>query len=622
MNKSFKTLTGYILGLVLLPGLQAQEVITPVSGNPQASKYHQEHLLVKKATGSKLLELPLFDDFSNAFVVPDTGLWSDAHAFVNNNYCVDPVTNGVATLDALDFDGSIYPHAVLDPATFVADHLTTHPIQLAFPVSDSIYLSFMFQPKGLGDRPEINDSLLVDFFDPGADQWINVWGIPGDTLHPFRHVMIPVTDARFLTTGFRFRFRNRASLPQNNDYPDKRANVDHWNVDYVRLDRNRFAADTILRDVAFITPLPSMLKDLSSLPWTHFTQAYNTVLNSPISVRYRNNDTIIRNVTRSMTIHDLLHNESHTSGIPSARDLPPMENAVVDFDFYFPFDAGRGDSALIRFKAALRTDEFDPKVNDTVINDQFFKDYYAYDDGTAEAGYGLRGQGTRNGSVAIKYFSYLPDLLGGVDIYFNQVFDSINMGYYFKLMVWDESEGIPGSVIWEDENDHTPDYITTYPGFRRYYFSSPVPVNGTFYVGWRQYNEYMLNVGLDLNNRPVPSVMFYNFQGVWESSRAPGVMQFRPFLYDETTGESNTPALSNALSIYPNPASDQIYFSIPGVDEGTGIHFEIFDASGRLVDHSVTLTNSRDISSFPAGIYYIRARTGKTTCHSKLLINR
>ena len=147
-------------------------------------------------------------------------------------------------------------------------------------------------------------------------------------------------------------------------------------------------------------------------------------------------------------------------------------------------------------------------------------------------------------------------------------------------------------------------------------------MNGTFYVGWRQYNEYMLNVGLDLNNRPVPSVMFYNFQGVWESSRAPGVMQFRPFLYDETTGENNTPALSNTLSIYPNPASNQIYFSIPGVDEGTGIHFEIFDASGRLVDHSVTLTNSRDISSFPAGIYYIRARTGKTTCHSKLLINR
>jgi len=468
----------------------------------------------------------------------------------------------------------------------------------------------------------MNDSLLVDFFDPAADQWINVWGIPGDSLRPFKHVMIPVTDSHFLTTGFRFRFRNRASLLNNDHFLDKTVNVDHWNVDYVRMDRNRFAADTVLRDVAFITPLPSMLKDLSSLPWTHFNQAYNRVLNSPISIQYRNNDTIIRNVTRSMSIHDLIYNESNTPDNPTAQDLPPMENTVVDFDFYFPFDSERGDSALIRFKAALRTDEFDPKVNDTVINDQLFKDFYAYDDGTAEAGYGLRGQGTRNGSVAIKYFSYLPDLLGGVDIYFNQVLDSINMGYYFKLMVWDESEDIPGSVIWEDENDHTPEYTSTFPGFRRYYFSSPVQVNGAFYVGWRQYNEYMLNVGLDLNNRPVPSVMYYNFQGTWEPSRAPGVMLFRPFLYDETTGENKTTALSNALSIYPNPASDQFFFYIPGADNETGIHMEIFDISGRLMDRSVTYDNSRDISSLPAGIYYIRARIGKTTYHSKLLINR
>ena len=54
-------------------------------------------------------------------------------------------------------------------------------------------------------------------------------------LQPFRQVMIPITDERFLTSGFRFRFRNRASLSRNNDYPDMRSNVDYWHVDYVRL---------------------------------------------------------------------------------------------------------------------------------------------------------------------------------------------------------------------------------------------------------------------------------------------------------------------------------------------------------------------------------------------------
>ena len=100
-----------------------------------------------------------------------------------------------------------------------------------------------------------------------------------------------------------------------------------------------------------------------------------------------------------------------------------------------------GDSAIIRFKAALRTDEFDPKVNDTVVYDQVFKDYYAYDDGTPEAGYGLRGGGSSNGIVAMKYYSFQPDQLGGVNIFFNQVLDSLNLNYYFNLVVWDDLEG-------------------------------------------------------------------------------------------------------------------------------------------------------------------------------------
>jgi len=40
--------------------------------------------------------------------------------------------------------------------------------------------------------------ILVDFYDPGLDRWINVWRIPGpgkQPLKPFSHVMIPVTDS-------------------------------------------------------------------------------------------------------------------------------------------------------------------------------------------------------------------------------------------------------------------------------------------------------------------------------------------------------------------------------------------------------------------------------------------
>ena len=156
---------------------------------------------------------------------------------------------------------------------------------MSFSPEDSLYLSFLYQPGGLGDLPEEQDSLLVDFYSPADSAWINMWGIPGsEEVHPFRTVMIPITETRFLTGGFQFSFRNRASLPRNSDFEDKRANVDHWNVDYVRLGAGRFAADTILRDVAFNSAIQSVLIDLTSLPWSHFEDARDQVFDQKVAV--------------------------------------------------------------------------------------------------------------------------------------------------------------------------------------------------------------------------------------------------------------------------------------------------------------------------------------------------
>jgi len=621
MSNPIKFIAGVILSLAWFPALKAQEVITPLFSNPLAKGLQHSIATSKKSAHATKLDLPVFDDFSNTYISPDTSTWSDAYAFVNNHFCIDPVSNGVATLDALDENGSIYPHAVLSPSTFEADVLTSRAIRLDYPASDSIYLSFLYQPGGLCDLPEEQDSLMVDFFAPDSARWINVWSIPGSELKPFRHAMIPVTDSSFLVDGFRFRFRNRASLPRSNDYPDWRSNVDYWHVDYIRLHGNRFATDTLIRDVAFNTPLSTMLKDLTSLPWSHFKDAYNTVIYPFVSGRYKNNDTITRNVTRSLIITEPAYGNSPPPGVPTAQDLPGTQDTVVNYGFIYPFDFDRGESALLRFKAALRTDEFDPKVNDTVVHEQLFKDFYAYDDGTAEAGYGLRGSGSADGVVALRYNSFTPDFLGGVYISFNQANDSLNLGYYFNLVVWDDAEGQPGSIIWEDDNEYKVAYPGSYPGFVKYEFSEPVPVDGPFYVGWRQYNQYMLNVGLDLNNRPASPVMFYNIQGIWQVSEAPGVMMLRPFLYDETSGLENAATASTPMLLYPNPAKDRIYFQLPPSSDGAGLRIEIIDASGRMIRQLISHSNSMDISDIKEGIYYIRAVSGSRIYHSKLVIN-
>jgi len=242
MNRSLKT--GIVIACSFLTpsGLHAQEVIVPLSSNPQLANCHHKKLNKKKSASVTTLTLPIFDDFSTGSVFPDSSIWSDAFAFINNNYCRNPVTNGVASLDALDADGSIYKDAVLAPNTFVADHLTSQSIDLDYPASDSIYLSFLYQGGGLCDVPETHDSLMVDFYSPDSGVWVNVWSITGGENLPFKDVMIPVRDKRFLKSGFKFRFRNRASLSRSNDYPDMRSNADYWHVDYVRLDRNRFCS--------------------------------------------------------------------------------------------------------------------------------------------------------------------------------------------------------------------------------------------------------------------------------------------------------------------------------------------------------------------------------------------
>ena len=56
--------------------------------------------------------------------------------------------------------------------------------------------------------------------------------------------------------------------------------------------------------------------------------------------------------------------------------------------------------------ATLITDEFDPKGNDTIHYNQVFNNYFAFDDGSSEGGYGINGQGSRNAMVAYRFKSF------------------------------------------------------------------------------------------------------------------------------------------------------------------------------------------------------------------------
>jgi blue copper oxidase len=86
------------------------------------------------------------------------------------------------------------------------------------------------------------------------------------------------------------------------------------------------------------------------------------------------------------------------------------------------------------------------------------------------------------------------------------------------------------------------------------------------------------------------------------------------------TIEPPAPVDSNLLYVYPNPTAGIIQFSDHPLLK-SDYQLEIFDASGRLMRREKKINGNRsaDLSSFAAGIYWIRLNVGSDSRVLKLL---
>ncbi|MGA1976409.1 MAG: T9SS type A sorting domain-containing protein [Bacteroidales bacterium] len=594
-----KSLLNIILILLCLSSAKSQEVFVGLQSNPLLKKAHHRS---PKSLIADTLKLPFFDDFSGYRIFPDSTKWSDDNVFINDTYTDDQITAGVATFDALDDQGRLYD--TLSSVTFPADHLTSLPIDLTYQPSDSILLSFYYQPGGLADIPDVNDSLTLQFYAPSEDQWYSVWRVLGGSYQKFRLATVRIDQPRFLQKGFRFRFINYVSL--NVDYSDPSivGNCDIWNLDYVLLDKNRTSADTVFHDVAFRKPFRSLLNTYEAMPMRQFSQIYLQEMGSSIPLYLRNNDTITRNVTRDFEIRNIYQNSLVDSSSAGAENISPLTNDVSNADIIYTFSMNNLDSALFKIKAWIITDVFDPKQNDTVVYYQVFNNYFAYDDGSAEEGYGITGLGSINARVAYRFQSYTADTLRAVKICFNDSYNESNK-VAFNLVVWDDDNGQPGDVLYTKEGVMV-EQGTSINGFYTYALSSPVPVNGVFYVGWKQLSETFLNVGYDINTPPKDR-QFYWINGAWNLTQGTGSIMIRPVVGPPLiTAVNEVPYTKpNKLHFWPNPAKDHITIDPESIPLSGVTYISIFDMQGREL-LNVPCTGSVDLSSLHEGIYIMK----------------
>lgn len=648
-----KRMKGLIFGSILMifvpvrPGL-AQEAISNLKSNPQIRSAWQEQQKPRLKIGKvDTIHLPFTEDFSRSAIYPDERYWADKEAFINTGFPVNPVTIGVATLDAIDQTGSLYANAGF--RSFLADRLTSNVVDLDYPMGSGIYFSFFYQPGGLGDAPEPADSLVLEFYSDQDSSWHSVWRAsyfkedtlvleitPSDTFtwkpdtFPsllFQQVLIPVNDEKYLNDHFFFRFKNYASLIEDPD-PGEIGNADMWHIDYIRLDKNRNANDVVINDLAFTKPLSSMLNSYNAMPWIHFASsanAFSKEYNGRTSLWLQNNDTRNKGFERTKTFRDMITGQkvSQYAGGDSIRSQSELElKDVLPSSFSDLFSESTEDTAQYELRVILTTDIDDYKDNDTIVRIQKFHNYYAYDDGTAEVGYGISGQGAINSKVAVQFRTYKIDTLKAVDIFFNKAYNEANKDN-FILTVWEGDEDNPGDTLYSRANlDYIPEFGNSLNEFQRYYLDTAVIVRDIFYIGWLQTTNDFLNVGFDLNT-PNNTKNFYNISGTWINSKFKGSIMFRPVfgpLFDSPVSVKSI--RSAPVLVYPNPADDMLYIKSDILFSREPLCFKIFNIQGMLVEEGISYNGSIPVSHLPTGMYLLKLDPDHSPVTKKIIISR
>lgn len=564
--------------------------------------------------GGGSMSLPFFDDFSryslptdNPDIPVEWQRWEDDNVFINCNFPIQPPTVGVATFDGLKSNG--YPHDFISADAYgTADTLTSIPLNLAGLDSlDNVYLSFFYQGGGLGNKPDEQDSLVVEFWNnSGEGAWIRRWAIPGGVLpEEFQQVFIPIQDTDFgnsyFLDGFKFRFINYSTLS---------GSADHWHIDYVELAANVDPENAPILDLAFMDCENTLLQNFTAMPWMHFLENPSTYLEDTTRAAQRNLGTSAVNFQSGYRIRyedqswDYPNDYSITNGL-----------SIIDPQSFFPigndvFDTSVNDTCAI-FNVDYYHETSDIVLsNDTISFEQNFTNYYAYDDGTAERAYGLT---TGGGKIAMKFQLAKEDTLLGLFVHWIPFVDD-QSAETFILRAWDDDGGEPGEELSTIFAFNSPEYYDHgYNKFAYYEYDDPIGVDGTIFVGWVQQGELSLNVGNDKNTNQNPGRLFYQL-GIgaeWQASSITGSLMIRPVFKSGKSFVWNSVEenLAAQVAIYPNPSSDQINVHVP-VGLGT-YDVSIYNQSGKLVMMSQKHLGLEQFSiqELSQGIYILEVRT-------------
>ena len=298
------------------------------------------------------------------------------------------------------------------------------------------------------------------------------------------------------------------------------------------------------------------------------------------------------------------------NGDNSTQACPQLKNFLFDMN-------DDVDTATYLITNIINVDESVSNAKgDTLYSVQTFRNYYAYDDGTPERGYGVV---PGESCFASQFGVSKSDTLCGVYLLFNRTHKDANYDF-FDIVVWNDNNGKPGNEtyrlknqrpIWDDEEIYK---------FAYYPFDKILKVNGTIYVGIMQHDKESINIGFD-TSKDNSQYNFYDVGYGWENSSMQGSLMIRPALGSDMTNIKEEKVTQNTrLGLHPNPSKNVI--KISELEEDSCKEIMIFDMTGRLMKH-FTNNVSLDVSDLPNGLYMMRVITGEGKRYTeKFMISR
>jgi hypothetical protein len=145
-----------------------------------------------------------------------------------------------------------------------------------------------------------------------------------------------------------------------------------------------------------------------------------------------------------------------------------------------------------------------------------------------------------------------------------------------------------------------------------------VPVSGTFYVGFTQFTNDFLQVGLD-KSQNFGDRIYYNVGGGWVQNKdVSGALLIRPHVSLSGKAGGNL-APENILKVYPNPAIEEVMV------EGKFSYLQILDSFGREITIPRIQGNIGEVLNFKdqhPGLYLIKVVHDRGITSFRILVKK